>query len=92
MNFNVNDFIDETPSLSTEAKEGQTNRFPVEVFPLPVQQIITATNENLNFPIDFIGPSLLYAVSVTVGNTHRVEVKKGWLESSVLYLSIVARA
>jgi len=78
--------------LGNEAKERQTNRFPVEVFPLPVQQIITATNENLNFPIDFIGASLLYAVSVAVGNTHRVEVKKGWLESSVLYLAIVARA
>jgi hypothetical protein len=75
-----------------DAKQRQTNRFPVEVFPLPIQQIITATNENLNFPIDFIGASLLYAVSVAVGNTHRVEVKRGWLESCVLYLAIVARA
>lgn len=75
-----------------EAKDKQINRFPVEVFPLPVQKIITATNENLNFPIDFIGASMLYAVSVAVGNTHRVEVKKGWLESAVLYLAIVARA
>ena len=77
--------------ILTEADK-HTNRFPVEVFPLAVQQIITATNENLNFPIDFIGASMLYAVSVAVGNTHRVEVKRGWLESSVLYLAIVARA
>ncbi len=77
---------------SNEVRDKQTNRFPVEVFPLPVQKIITATNESLNFPIDFIGASLLYAVSVAVGNTHRVEVKKGWVESSVLYLAIVARA
>lgn len=78
--------------LSCEAKERQVNRFPVEVFPLPVQQIITATNENLNFPIDFIGASLLYAVSVAVGNTYSVEVKKGFQQSAVLYLAIVARA
>lgn len=91
----VKDIKSETEYLikqGNEAQKRQTNRFPVEVFPLPVQQIITATNENLNFPIDFIGASLLYAVSVAVGNTHRVEVKKGWLESSVLYLAIVARA
>ena len=75
-----------------EAKEKQKNPFPVEVFPLPIQQIIKSTNENLNFPIDFIGASLLYAASVAIGNTHKVEVKKGWLESSVLYLAIVARA
>lgn len=77
--------------LGNEAKISQKNRFPVEVFPLPVQQIISATNEDLNFPIDFIGSSMLYAVSVAIGNTHRVEVKNGWLESSVLYLAIVAR-
>jgi hypothetical protein len=75
-----------------ETQERKINRFPVEVFPLPVQQIIAATNQNLNFPIDFVGASLLYAVSVAVGNTHKVEIKKGWLESSVLYLAIVARA
>lgn len=75
-----------------EIQERKINRFPVEVFPLPIQHVITATNENLNFPIDFIGASLLYAVSVAVGNTHRVEVKKGWSESAVLYLAIVAPA
>lgn len=75
-----------------EIQERKINRFPVEVFPLPVQQVITATNENLNFPIDFIGASLLYAVSVAVGNTHSVEVKKGFQQSAVLYLAIVGRA
>ena len=75
-----------------EIRERKTNRFPVEVFPLPIQQVITATNENLNFPIDFIGASLLYAVSVAVGNTHSVEVKKGFQQSAVLYLAIVGRA
>jgi hypothetical protein len=78
--------------LAFEAKDKQTNCFPVDVFPLKVQKIISATNENLNFPIDFIGASMLFTVSVAVGNTHKVEVKKGWLESSVLYLAIVARA
>lgn len=75
-----------------EMQERNTNRFPVEVFPLPIQQVITATNENLNYPIDFIGASLLYAVSVAVGNTHNVEVKKGFQQSAVLYLAIVGRA
>jgi hypothetical protein len=75
-----------------EIQERKINRFPVEVFPLPIQQVITATNENLNFPIDFIGVSLLYAASVAIGNTHCVEVKKGFRQSAVLYLAIVARA
>lgn len=81
-----------TIQQGNEIQERKTNRFPVEVFPLPVQQVITATNENLNFPIDFIGASLLYAVSVAVGNTHSVEVKKGFQQSAVLYIAIVGRA
>ena len=79
-------------SQCSEIQERKTNRFPVEVFPLPVQQVITATNEHLNFPIDFIGASLLYAVSVAIGNTHSVEVNGGFQQRAVLYLAIVARA
>jgi hypothetical protein len=72
--------------------EAKKNPFPVEVFPQDIQAIITATNESLNFPIDFIGSSLMYAVSVAIGNTHKVEIIKGWRESAVLYLSLVGKA
>ncbi len=76
--------------LSVEKKQ-KTNPFPVEVFPATVQEIIKATNEDLNYPIDFIGASILYAISVSIGNTHRVEIMKNWQENAVLYLSIVGR-
>ncbi|HUS86210.1 MAG TPA: DUF3987 domain-containing protein [Bacteroidales bacterium] len=72
-------------------KQGN-NIFPVEVFPVTVQEIIRATNENLDFPIDFIGASVLYSTSVAIGNTFKVEIKKGFQESAVIYLAIVARA
>jgi hypothetical protein len=67
------------------------NPFPVEIFPEAIQEIICATNECINFPIDFIGSSMLFAISVAIGNTHKVEIKKGWQENGVIYLSIVAR-
>jgi len=68
------------------------NPFPVEIFPKAIQEIICATNECLNFPIDFIGSSMLFATSVAIGNTHKIEIKKGWQENAVLYISIVGRA
>lgn len=77
--------------LEAEHK-AKTNPFPVEVFPVAIQQIISATNESLNFPIDFVGASILYAVSVAIGNTHRIEHMKGWQENAVLYISLVGRA
>lgn len=78
-------------TVETEQKSKQ-NPFPVEVFPEPIQEIIRATNESLNFPIDFIGASMLFAASVSIGNTFRVKVKEGWLENAVLYIAIVGRA
>lgn len=65
------------------------NPFPVEAFPQPIQDIIAATNESLKFPIDFIGLSMLYAISVSIGNTFRIEVKKGWTENGVIYVILV---
>jgi hypothetical protein len=68
-----------------------SNPFPVEVFPQQIQQIVKATNESLDFPIDFIGASILYAASVSIGNAIHVHVKNAWQESAVLYLAIVGR-
>lgn len=73
-------------------KASNANPFPVEIFPKPIQEIITATNESLNYPIDFIGASILYAISVATGNTHKVEIMRGYEQNAVLYLAIVGRA
>ena len=72
-------------------EEIETNPFPFDVFPEQIQQIIEATNNCLNFPIDFIGASMLYAASVAIGNTHWVEIKRGFQERAVIYLAIVGR-
>lgn len=84
--------VEELQKTVEAEQKAKQNPFPVEVFPEPIQEIITATNESLKYPIDFIGASILYAVSVSIGNTHRVEIMKGWQENAVLYLSIVGRA
>ena len=74
-----------------EVKENKIPPFPVEVFPPVVQQIIKTTNESLNYPTDFISASMLYAVSLACGNTHKVEVKKGWQENAVLFITNVGK-
>lgn len=84
--------VDEIKTEVQHLLQQTENRFPVEAFPKAVQEIIQATNESLNYPIDFIGASLLYAASVSIGNTFKIEIKKGWQEGTILYLAIVAKA
>jgi hypothetical protein len=75
-----------------KAKNGKkTKPFPIEIFPESIQRIIRETNKALNFPVDFMGASVLYAASVAAGNTVQVEIKKGWHETAVLYMALVGR-
>jgi hypothetical protein len=95
INVGAKDIMDHAGELLKqveEVKDERENRFPYEVFPIPVQQIITATNEHLAFPIDFMGASILAAASVAIGNSYRIEVKRAWQEGAVLYIAIVGRA
>jgi hypothetical protein len=89
-NYNLDEFGIEV--INGLEKATIKNTFPVEVFPQPVQEIIKATNENLDFPIDFFSASILYTASVAIGNTYKVEIKRGFQETALLYLAIVARA
>lgn len=94
LNLNPNDILNEVTKLSRHDFNENINEivpFPVDVFPTQIQGIIHDTNQNLNFPIDFIGASLLFASSVSIGNTYRIEIKKGFHESAVLYIAIVSR-
>jgi hypothetical protein len=89
---NPQTFIKHLEKLLSGIHKNESNPFPVDVFPNAIQEIIYSTNKCLNFPIDFISSSLLYAVSVSIGNTVRVEMKRGWQENVVLYLALVGRA
>lgn len=92
--FNIDDFINDSnkhkPEDEEPAKEAP-NPFPVDAFPRAIQEIINATNECLSYPFDFIGTSMLYAASIALGNTYRVEVRNGWQESAVIFAANVGR-
>lgn len=63
--------------------------FPIDVFPPIIQEIINATYTGLQFPKDFSGASILFALSVATRNNAELRVKEGWHESSLLYITLV---
>ena len=69
----------------------RTNTFPVHVFPDRLQQIIRELNDSNGFPADYTAASMMAAISVAIGNSHRVEVKRNWQESAIVYIAIVGR-
>lgn len=85
--INTKDLINEILKIEDKLSD---NEFPVHVFPRQVQEIIRATSECSDYPLDFISPSILFAASAAIGNTYWVEVKKiGWKLRYYSLLSLV---
>lgn len=77
-------------ALMNHAKTSDSD-FPVHVFPAKMQRIILELNTTCGFPIDYTASAMLAAISVAIGNTHRVEVKRNWQESAIVYIANLNR-
>ena len=66
--------------------------FPIDIFPKPIQSYIIECNETLDSSIDYMGCSMLWLISVIVGNSIQIEVKKGWNETATIWLAVVGKA
>lgn len=66
--------------------------FPIDVFPEQMQHYIYQCYETLDSSIDYMGCSMLWATSLIIGNTIRVEVKKGWTSPATLWMALIGKA
>lgn len=66
--------------------------FPIEVFSKNIQSYLLECSTKLDSSIDYMGVSLLWTISLVVGNAIQIEVKKGWREPGILWIAIVGRA
>jgi hypothetical protein len=66
--------------------------FPVDIFPNDIQFYINECATKLDSNIDYMGVSLLWLISVSIGNSFAVEVKRGWIENGVVWVAVVGKA
>ncbi len=66
--------------------------FPIDIFPNSIQAYISDCNKTLDSSIDFMGCSLLWLISLSVGNSAYVEVKRGWKENGTVWIAVVGKA
>lgn len=66
--------------------------FPLDIFPNPIQSYIVECNQTLDSSIDYMSCSLLWLISISIGNSMQVEVKRGWKETATLWLALVGKA
>lgn len=66
--------------------------FPIDIFPEITQKYILESERTLSLSRDYMGCSLIWMISLVIGNTLSVEVKKGWIEKGVVWICLVGRA
>ena len=66
--------------------------FPIDIFPTAIQFYLTECQAKLDSNIDYMGSSLMWLISICIGNSIEIEVKKGWNENGVLWIAVVGKA
>lgn len=84
--------IEELKPIIPEKIEIETPDFPIDIFPKEIQFYISECASKLDSNIDYMGVSLMWLISVCVGNSFEVEVKRGWNENGVIWVAVVGKA
>jgi len=66
--------------------------FPIDIFPITIQNYIIQCNQTLNSSVDYMGCSFMWMSSVIIGNSLQIQVKNGWRETSNIWVCIVGKA
>ena len=85
--------IKEVESLTNTVKINKDELiFPIDIFPIKIQNYLLECNKTLDSSIDYMGASLIWLLSVIIGNSFKIQVKNGWLESANVWISVVGKA
>jgi hypothetical protein len=85
--------IDEIkPEIKEEKVLIESTQFPIEIFPQEIQHYLQECSTKLDSNIEFMGVSMLWLISVIIGNAYEIEVKRGWIENGVVWIAVVGKA
>src|SRR5215217_1569358 len=63
--------------------------FPVDALPAPCRRFVREAAESIGCQPDLVAVPVLSLLSAGVGNSRRVEIKRGWRESATLFTAVV---
>ena len=79
----------EAPIITEEDPKLEDIQFPIEVFPESYQHFIYENQRTLNFAPDYISCAILATVASCIGNSIKIRVKNGYIDSPIFWFAIV---
>jgi len=66
--------------------------FPVDVLPEPIRGFVNEAAKAIGCDASFIALPMLSGLASAIGNTHRIELKRGWSEPAIVWTAIVGES
>jgi len=74
--------------INNLSKEGI---FPIDIFPSEIIEVLIECNNTLNYPLEYLGSSILSAAALAIGNTYHIEFKKGFVQKATIFMVLVGK-
>ncbi|MFO0877408.1 MAG: DUF3987 domain-containing protein [Gemmataceae bacterium] len=76
----------------TENDELDCQPFPVHALPEPIQSFVSAGAKAILCDPSYLALPLLTAIAAAIGNTRRLELKRGWAAPAILWTAVVGES
>lgn len=79
----------EPPIIADDDPKIEDIQFPINVFPENYQHFIYEYQRTLNFAPDYIGCAIMSTIASCIGNSIKIKVKTGYIDSPIFWFAIV---
>lgn len=66
--------------------------FPVEVLPEPLRGFVAISAKAIGCDMSYVALPLITGLAAAIGNSRRIELKKGWAEPCVIWAAIIGES
>ncbi len=80
------------PWRPAEVEDLSFHQFPVDVLPEPIRGFVNAGARAIGCDPSYLALPLLTAIAAAIGNTRRLELKRGWSAPPILWGAIVGES
>tara|TARA_B110000483_G_scaffold238821_1_gene316166 strand:+ start:454 stop:1779 length:1326 start_codon:yes stop_codon:yes gene_type:complete len=73
-------------------KAADNSKFPIDVFPRKIQEIIKDLEVKQNYPPEFVAGAMLFVISTALGNVYKAQLKRHEVYSGMVYIALASLA
>ena len=78
--------------FAVQDKAADNSKFPIDVFPRKIQEVIKDLEKTQNYPPEFVSGAMLFVISTALGNVYKAQLVKHQVYSGIVYIGLSSLA